>query len=284
MGGSASEPDLRRRKSRRGSKKVKKGALGPRDGALPRNNSDPTPTFSAPDLGIGGVSGRSMAIGERPASAKQLLSTEQASVVMAELAEVKRQIEDERAALSDQQASFNLERTKLLSRLSEAVKVCPAQEVPMDAGVPGAWSELHAVANALVVGVTTLTNAVEAKDAQIVGLEGVHTKQGKQLSRKKEEHASAMRCLQKFAVNNRLLGQMMEATEAELQAVTEKTAEAAAAAEASFDQSAAAEEQGGSSEDDGGSSGQQGLLEVLVSRLEDAELLSRKRLEASAAR
>lgn len=211
---------------------------------------------------------------------QQLLSTEQASVVMAELEKVKRQIEDERAALSEQQATFNAERAKLLSRMTEAVKACPKQEVPLDGGVAGAWSELHAVANALVVGVTTLANTVEAKDAQLSKLEGVHAKQGKQLERKKEEHASAMRCLQKFAVNNRLLGQMMEATEAELQAVTEKTAEAAAAAEASFDQSAAAEAADGSSqEEEGGSSGQQGLLEVLVSRLEDAELLSRKRLQ-----
>ena len=70
-----------------------------------------------------------------------------------------------------------------------------------------------------------------------------------------------------------MLGQMMEATEAELQAVTEKTAEAAAAAEASFDQ-------GSSEEEDSTSSG---LLAVLASHLEDAEVLSRKRLEVSTA-
>lgn len=40
-------------------------------------------------------------------------------------------------------------------------------------------------------------------------LQAVNAKQTKALARKTEEHACAMRCLQKFAVNNRLLGQMM---------------------------------------------------------------------------
>jgi hypothetical protein len=40
-------------------------------------------------------------------------------------------------------------------------------------------------------------------------LQAVNAKQAKALARKTEEHACAMRCLQKFAVNNRLLGQMM---------------------------------------------------------------------------
>ena len=88
-----------------------------------------------------------------------------------------------------------------------------------------------------------------------------------------------MRCLQKFAINNRLLGQMMEATEAELKTVTAATA---AAGQRATDLATT----GQTTEDtdsEAAAGDQQSLLEALLSRLEDAGLISRKRLEESAA-
>lgn len=91
-----------------------------------------------------------------------------------------------------------------------------------------------------------------------------------------------MRCLQKFAINNRLLGQMMEATEAELKAVTAATAAAGQKAIDLATRGEVTEEAVGEGEE-AAEGDQQSLLETLLSRLEDAELISRKRLEESAA-
>ena len=123
---------------------------------------------------------------------------------------------------------------------------------------------------------------VETKDATIARLQEVNEKQAKALARKTEEHACAMRCLQKFAINNRLLGQMMEATEAELKAVTAATA---AAGQKAIDMATADEatEKAVGEGEEVTMGDQQSLLEALLSRLEDAELISRKRLEESAA-
>ncbi len=120
-----------------------------------------------------------MSIGERPASAKTV-NTDQVSAVMQELAEVqgatavnvdhsactatepepcllaqvKKQIEGERAALTDQQHRFVAERTKLAGRLAEAVATCPEPTEQLSPGVIGEWSELHSLANQLAVGTT----------------------------------------------------------------------------------------------------------------------------------
>lgn len=90
-----------------------------------------------------------------------------------------------------------------------------------------------------------------------------------------------MRCLQKFAINNRLLGQMMQATEAELKTVTAATA---TAGQRATDLVTSGETTGDTISEGGEAStgNQQSLLEALLSRLEDAELISRKRLEESA--
>jgi hypothetical protein len=110
--------------------------------------------------------------------------------------------------------------------------------------------------------------------------QAVNEKQAKALARKTEEHACAMRCLQKFAINNRLLGQMMQATEAELKTVTAATA---AAGQRATDLVTGGETTGGTDGegDEAATGDQQSLLEALLSRLEDAELISRKRLEES---
>ena len=91
-----------------------------------------------------------------------------------------------------------------------------------------------------------------------------------------------MRCLQKFAINNRLLGQMMQATEAELKTVTAATA---AAGQRATDLATTGQttEDADSEGGEAAAGDQQSLLEALLSRLEDAELISRKRLEESAA-
>lgn len=67
---------------------------------------------------------------------------------------MKRQIEDERAALADQQHTFTSERSKLVSRLTEAVGVCPAPTKQLSPGVVGEWSQLQSLANQLAVGAT----------------------------------------------------------------------------------------------------------------------------------
>lgn len=115
-----------------------------------------------------------MYIGGRPASAKSL-TPDQASAVMQELkevqtrvvthpslaptklcpsAQVKQQIEAERSVLADQQHRFVSERTKLASRLTETVSICPEPTEKLSSGITGEWSELHSLANQLAVGAT----------------------------------------------------------------------------------------------------------------------------------
>ena len=179
------------------------------------------------------VGGNRISIGERPASAR-LLNAEQSSAVLEDLARAKVQLaqaEEEKAALRHQ-----------LEQAGQAV-----------------------------VRAELLQQRVESTTAELVQLRAENTSQTAQIKKVKEEHACAMRCLQKFAVNNRLLGQMMEATEAELQAVTA----AAAAVDASDNSSYSSEEGDDEEAGEGEGQGDIGLLEALLSRLEDAELLSR---------